>query len=187
MKTVGNYLIPVLVIIVCFSCSSGNESTKESKPELEPTWSYGEDAIRLLLKSDPALNSYDGLPHTLHFCFYQLRDPNAFNQLSGDEVGLSLLLECGTFDPSVTGFKRITVQPGQDLTLTMDRAEGSRYVGLAVGYYTLEKERIVRLEKIPIQVKRKFPMVHQKYALPGILKLEVQLGSKQIEKVRTKK
>lgn len=187
MKTVVNYLIPVLLIIVSFSCSSGNESIKESAPELEPTWSYEEDAIRLILISDPALNSYDGLPHTLHFCFYQLKDPNAFNQMSGDEVGLSLLLGCSTFDPSVTGFKRITVQPGQNLTVTMDRAEGSRYVGLATGYYTLERERIVRLQKIPVKVKRKFPLVYEKYALPGNLKLEVQLGSKQIEKVKAKK
>ena len=57
------------------------------------TWSFGKDAIRLYLKSDPRLNIYDGVPHTLLLCIYQMADPNAFNQLREEKDGLPKLLE----------------------------------------------------------------------------------------------
>lgn len=147
----------------------------------EPDWGFEKEGIRLVLKSDENLNSYNGLPHTLHICIYQLEDPNAFNQLSGDEPGLMILLGCSTFDPSVTGFKSVTVQPGQQLTATLDRAEGTRYVGIAAGYYTLERDRIVRLEKVPVEIKRTLTL--KKYAVAEPLDLKVILGAQQIETV----
>lgn len=147
----------------------------------EPDWGFADEGIRLLLKSDANLNSFSGMPHTLHICIYQLEDPNAFNQLSGDEAGLTILLGCSTFDPSVTGFKSVTVQPGQQLTVTLDRAEGTRYVGIAAGYYTLERDRIIRLEKIPASIKRTFTL--KKYAVAEPLDLKVMLGAQQIETV----
>jgi predicted component of type VI protein secretion system len=125
------------------------------------------------------------LPHTLHLCLYQLKDPNAFNQLSGDEDGLYILLDCGVFDPSVTGFQRLTIQPGQQFTQSFDRAEGSRYIGIAAGYYILEKERITRFLKIPVEIKRR-GLTFRKYGVPGELDLEITLGAQQIEMIETR-
>jgi type VI secretion system VasD/TssJ family lipoprotein len=138
----------------------------------------------LVLNADPQLNAHDGVPHTLHLCLYQLKDPNAFNQFSGDQDGLYLLLDCSVFDPSVTSFQRLTIQPGQQLTQSFDRAEGSRYVGIAAGYYRIEKERITRFLKIPVKIKRRGWLL-RKYGLPGELDLEISLGPQQIEKIET--
>lgn len=181
MKYWFQLMILLVLIGACltFSCAKGSRKPGPTGPE--PVWSYEKEGIHVSLKAEPTLNTFNGLPHTLHICFYQLKDPNVFNQLAGDEQGLYLLLGCTTFDVSVTSFQRITVQPGQDLSLTIDRAEGSRYVALAAGYYNLERDRIIRLESIPVLIKRK--LMFKKYAVPGNLNLEVSLGAHQIENV----
>ena len=82
------------------------------------------------MKADPLLNLYDNEPHTLDLCLYQLKNPNVFKLKSKYEDGLLELLECKLFDPTATDFERITVQPGKDQTLIVDRAEGSNYLGV---------------------------------------------------------
>jgi type VI secretion system VasD/TssJ family lipoprotein len=181
LKTWLKLVLVLVVVVFFFSCASQKVSTQKSTSEIEPDkWSYQRDAIRLVLDADPQLNSHDGLPHTLALCLYQLRDPNAFNQLSGDKDGLYLLLSCNVFDPSVTSFQRLTVQPGQELSQSFDRAEGSRYVGIAAGYFTLEKERMIRFLKIPVEIKRR-GWLRKKYGVPGELDLKITLGPQQIE------
>ena len=185
MKTWLKLVLVLVVVVFFFACGSKKGSTKKGGSELEPEkWSYQRDAIRLVLKADPQLNAHDGLPHTLHLCLYQLQDPNAFNQLSADEDGLYLLLDCGVFDPTVTSFQRLTVQPGQQLSQSFDRAEGSRYVGIAAGYYIIEKERMTRFLKIPVKIKRR-GVLFRKYGVPGELDLEITLGPQQIKKIET--
>ncbi len=176
-------LLPVLV-----TCGSKKNTQTVSPWPIEPeVWTYGEDEIKLTLSADPQLHLHNGVPHTLHLCFYQLRDLNAFNQLTEDKDGLYVLLDCGTFDASVTGFKALIVQPGQKFSREMDRAEGTRYVGIAAGYYNIERERIIYSTRMPVKIKRKPPTFIKKYAVPDVLKLDITLGPQQIEKVETKK
>jgi len=185
LKTCVKLVLMLLAVVFVLSCGSKKGTTQQGTPEIEPEkWSYQRDAIRLVLNADPQLNTHDGLPHTLYLCLYQLKDPNAFHQLSGDKDGLYLLLSCSVFDPSVTGFQRLTVQPGQQLSQSFDRAEGSRYVGIAAGYFTLEKERITRFLKIPVEIKRR-GWLREKYGVPGELDLKITLGPQQIENVET--
>ena len=185
MKSLFKLVIVLVAILFLFSCGSKKGSTQKTTPELEPDdWPYQRDAIRLVLVADPQLNAHDGVPHALHLCLYQLKDPNAFNQLSGDEEGLYLLLGCSVFDPSVTSFQGLDIQPNQQFSKSFDRAEGSRYVGIAAGYFTVEKERIIRFLKIPVDIKRR-GLLRKKYGVPGQLDLKIYLGPHQIEKVET--
>ena len=184
MKTYLKLVLILAMALLVLSCASQKESRSAATSELQPEdWRYEKDAIRLVFKADPKLNFREGVPHTLHLCIYQLRDPNAFNQLASDQEGLYLLLGCSTFDASVTSFKGESIQPGQDLTMTLDRAEGSKYVGIAAGYYQIERERTIRLVDIPIEIRSKGFLGWTKYAVPGVLKLDVTLGAQQIEKV----
>ena len=98
-----------LMLWIC-SCSSKPIMT------IPPDYAYGEGGIRLHLKSDRGLNTYQGSPHALVLCTYQLRDPNAFNQLLEEKDGLSKLLECSRFDPSVTHSKRYIIYPDKEIT-----------------------------------------------------------------------
>jgi type VI secretion system VasD/TssJ family lipoprotein len=140
-----------------------------------PAWKYEKDAISLSYKSDSQLNSFQGNPHTLVLCIYQLRDPNAFNQLIEEEEGLSKLLECGKFDQSVTSSKRLVIYPATEKTETLDRAEGTKYVGMVAGYYMLHKEGSVRFYSVPVS----FFLNN-----PSSLQMNLYLGSQEIQQLR---
>jgi type VI secretion system VasD/TssJ family lipoprotein len=157
-----------------------------SKPLPPPAFVYGKGAIRLQLQATPDLNTYEGSPHTLLLCLYQLRDPNAFNQLTGDEDGLYKLLECGPFDPSVTNIKRVIMRPGQIASIQMDRAEGTKYVGLVAGYSLMKKKNMIRLIDIPVIVEKKGFISRTKIQKPGPLLLDILLGSQQIKGITPK-
>ncbi len=146
-----------------------------------PEFGYEEDAIKIHVKADPQLNLSDGKPHTLLACIYQLKDPNAFNQLAGDQDGLYRLLECSLFDASVVGAKKLIVQPGQNTTFNLDRAQGTAYVGVAAGYYLIERERIVRLYEIPVVIEKKGIVRRTKRQKLETLEIDLKLGPQQIQ------
>ena len=78
----------VLSIFLIGSCA-----TKTPPPiPVEPKPTYTEKFISVHLKADSQLNLYGGSSHALHLCVYQLSDPNAFNQLSENEMGIGKLL-----------------------------------------------------------------------------------------------
>jgi len=154
-----------------------------SQPVPPPSeWRYEKEAVQLHLEADSQLNLYDDNPHTLVLCVYQLRDPNAFNQLTEDEDGLYKLLECESFDSSVVGSKRLIVRPDQHVDTNLDRAEGARYVAIVAGYYLMDKENIVRLYDVPWVIESKGFIRKTKEAKPAPLNIDLVLGAEQIQK-----
>ncbi len=168
-----------VIIAVISVCSCASLSPNSSIPP--PDWQYEQNAVHVNIKVDPQLNLSEGLPHTLVLCVYQLKDPNKFNQLAGDEEGLYQLLECRAFDASVTSYKRLIVYPGQDIEFTWDRSEGAKYIAFAAGYYSLHRDRMVRLFKIPARVKRRGFLWLKKYLAPEVINIELTLGQLQIQ------
>jgi len=150
-----------------------------STPPPAPPFGYEKGAVSLHVKADPQLNLTDGTPHTLLLCVYELKDPNVFNQLAQDSKGLYKLLECGPFDGSVATAKRLIIHPDQDLTFTLDRAEGAKYVAVIAGYYSLHRDKIIRLFEVPVVVKRKG--LTGKVAEPGHLSVDLKLGPYEIQ------
>jgi type VI secretion system VasD/TssJ family lipoprotein len=167
-------LISFLMILSCASA-----------PILPTEWRYEKDAIKLTLDADPQLNLYNNMAHTLQLCVYQLKDPNGFNQLTETEEGLYKLLEGSMFDASVANFKRLNMKPGQSTPFTMDRAEGAKYIAVAAGYATIQKDRITRLINIPASiVEEGSGSKKQKVSRPEIINLKLWLGPQQIEAVK---
>jgi type VI secretion system VasD/TssJ family lipoprotein len=152
-----------------------------SQPLPPPKWTYEKDAIEIHIKADPKLNLDDGVAHTLVVCLYQLKDPNAFNQLADDTDGIYKLLECSLFDSGVAASKRIIVYPGKDQSVTLDRAEGAKYVAAVAGYYVLQRARMIRMFDVPVVIEKKGLFKSTKMAKPGLLKIDLQLGPSQIK------
>ncbi len=177
MKRLSIGMVITIGLFFIYSCAS--------KPLPPPEYTYGKGAIHLDIKAEPQLNTYEGSPHTLLLCIYQLKDPNAFNQLTGDEDGLYKLLECGSFDPSVTNIKRLIMRPAQATSVQLDRAEGTKYVGLVAGYSLMKKENMIRLFKVPVLIEKKGFISRTKVKKPGPLVLDILLGGQQIKKVVT--
>jgi type VI secretion system VasD/TssJ family lipoprotein len=136
----------------------------------------GKDAVSLAFEADRNLNWRGGEPHTLALCVYQLSDTKAFEGLAANEDGLHRLLQCTGFDPSVVAARRVIVQPGKGRRVTMDRAEGARYVGIVAGYYAVDRDRVVRILRIPLQEQGTF----FKTMVPAPLKAALRLGPKEI-------
>lgn len=147
-NTVKIWFVFLLMALLCSCAGSGR------KPDYDI---YGEAAVRLHIKSDQDLNHYDGEPHTLILCVYQLRSLNAFNERKDEKDGLSKLLECTNFDASVTSSKSFVIYPGEDVTKILDRAEGTKYIGMVTGYYMSQKDESVRTHQIPVSFFGKKP------------------------------
>lgn len=153
-------------------------------PQLPPTqWSYEKDAIRMHIKADNRLNLADDEAHTLLLCIYQLSDPNTFNQLSNDDDGLYKLLECSLFGNGAAAAKRLIIQPGQDLNLTLDRAEGARYVAMVAGYSIMDKARMIKMVEIPETIDEKGFLKKTITRKPARLDIDIVLGPQQITTV----
>ena len=167
-------LVCFLIAPFIFSCASA---------PVEPVkYGYEKDAIELHLKADKQLNYKDKKAHALVICVYQLMSPNAFNQLAGSRGGLYSLLECSVFDPAgVAVSKQIVVSPGKDMDIKLDRAEGAKYVALVAGYYTIEKEKITRLYKIPEITERSGFLWLNKTTRPDKLDISLILAPRQLQ------
>jgi type VI secretion system VasD/TssJ family lipoprotein len=154
--------IVAIALLVCTSCfrkrktapgappaekEYAREVPAALTPPAPPEWLYEKDAIHLRIKADSQLNLFQKTPHALVMCIYQLSSPNAFQELTGSEEGMSKLLECSRFDDSVASSRSIVVQPRQDLTKSLDRAEGAQYIAIAAGYYLFRKERAISREQ----------------------------------------
>ncbi len=171
----------LLFLSVFFMLALSSCAKKELPP---PQWGYEKDAVKLQIIADPMLNLDNGKAHTLYICIYQLKDPNGFNQLSGDQSGLYKLLDCKLFDAGVASSKRLIVNPGKDSTLVMDRAENAKYIAVVAGYYRIEKERITRLVKIPVVVEEKGFISKSTKQKPGLLDITLVLGPEQIDEIK---
>ena len=161
---IGIMLLAFILPLLC-SCAS----------RTPPRWEYEQDAITLHLDADKKLNFRDGTSHTLSVCVYQLKDPNTFHQLSDDPDGIYQLFDCSIYDASVAVTKRLIVHPDQALKVTLDRAEGAKYIAVVAGYYTIEKNMVVRFYKIPTKKKG----LHRK-SVPMKMDINLVLGPKQI-------
>jgi type VI secretion system VasD/TssJ family lipoprotein len=172
--------VAVFIIIIAssflISCAT---STKPDPADPSLVWGYGSKSITISYQASKDLNVYDGKPHTILLCLFQLSEPNVFNELSKSDDGLTKLLECSRFDKSVTGYTRIIVQPGESKTLQLDREENGKWVGLVAGYFNLNYDQITKLFEIPIVAKKKWLLF--KTPIPGELIINLSLGSNKIQ------
>lgn len=166
-------LVCFLLVPFLWTCASSPQTVK---------WEYEKDAVELHLKADKQLNYKDKKAHALVICAYQLMSPNAFEQLSGSRDGLYKLLECQVFDPaSVAVSKQIVANPGKNMVVKIDRAEGAKYVALVAGYYTIDRAKITRLYKIPEVSERSGFLWLRKTYKPGPLIVDLVLGARQLQ------
>ncbi len=125
------------------------------------------------------LNAFDGIPHALVLIIYQLSDRTYFDQLANNPDGIRSLLAMQATDPSVKSARQMFIQPGASNIMSMDRAEGGRYVALVAGYDRPDPAAAVFVAAYPIgrYAKKNGPLkksTEMFYPMP--LNLQVNLG-----------
>lgn len=162
-----------VLFLVMVGCSSTPDMpfTKEMP--------FEQNGIKLNLLADSSMNLYEGEPHTLVLCIYQLNAAEAFRELVQTQEGVGTLLNCTSFGETVTTSKRIILHPKEERTIDLDRYKGTQFLGLVTGYYESSPARITRLYKIPMNYyKEGFWMWKDKYRWPKKMVLTLHLESR---------
>jgi len=147
--------LALTALALASGCGGGKTAppSQFTNPAYSPqtmNWAFAPKALELTFVSDPFLNEYEGAAHTLLVAVYQLQNPAAFQQLAATAPGISKLLECASFDPSVVSAQRVIVQPGRNEVLTLDRNEKSKFMAVACGYYDLNLGTATQVFEIPV-------------------------------------
>jgi len=152
-----------------------------NRPIQPPTnWPYEKEAIKLHIKAADHLNFYEGQPHPVVFCIYQMRQPSLFQDLIRERQGLYRLIEGRIYDPDIVKYKQISIKPSQQGILSIDREEAAQYIGIVVGYYFLSSETCTRIFTIPVIVERRALIRKTETSKVSPCLLNIELGPQAI-------
>jgi len=168
----------ILILLVFATFMQACESIPTKKPD---QWPYASNAIHFEIYADKSLNIYEGIPHALPICFYQLKSHEFFNELALYSEGLNRLLECRPFHPSVTRTYRLTIEPDELKKIVMDREKNVRYIALAASYFIKENKKITSLFEIPVVAERPALIKTTEIVKPGQLNKKLEFGPEQIK------
>lgn len=157
---------------------AANDELKKNYAVPQVKWTFAAKAIQLRFKADAGLNYYDGEAHTLAVAVYQMSDPNIFLSYGVTREKLTEIMDAHRFDPSVTTFNLLFIQPGEERVIRLDRAENSRFLGIVSGYYQSDPDQSMRLFEIPVIVS---PGKQELLASPGALNINIFAGSNMIQ------
>ncbi len=166
-----------------FGCSSsGIKSTTEKKDEAKAkvTWPYAKEGILLELASDIDLNFYSNQSHTVALGIWQFDDEKVFIKLLTDKAELIKALATGNLPKGVLQLDRYVIQPDTRVLLKLDRAQGSKYVGILAGYYLFTPSGAARYFRIPLNIQSSGLILKDYTAEPAVLALRLQLGIQSI-------
>jgi type VI secretion system VasD/TssJ family lipoprotein len=148
---IRQWLIVALMSAGLLGCGSSGP-TPEQTALSNLKWSYAENAIQLNLTADKGLNQYDGQAHNLLLVVAQFDSANAFSTYTSSSQQLSSLLLMTTPPAGMIGINRIFVDPGEVKSISLPRLEGTKMVGVAVGYAHLDPLRSAKLYQIGVDV-----------------------------------
>lgn len=131
-------------------------STAPTELSVDPDdWTYEKRAITVSINAPADLNSVSGRPHSLAIGVFQLSDPNTFSGLSVTTEGAVELLQKGQIDETVASFSLINVRPGEQKKVTLNRTQSAQYVGMIVGYYSLNPSKDIKVFPIPLRAQER--------------------------------
>jgi len=171
-----NQLYTIIMVLATFMQACTNTPTK--KPE---QWPLAKKAIQIEILADKNLNIYEGTPHAVSICFYQLFHPDFYNKLASYPEGLNRLLECRSFHPSVARIHRVTIQPNEKKSIVMNREKDVRYVAVSAGYFFKDKSKISRIINIPVRAVRPALIKSTEIVRPAPLDIQLTFGPEKIE------
>ncbi|MBF0469842.1 MAG: type VI secretion lipoprotein TssJ [Gammaproteobacteria bacterium] len=116
---------------------------------LPPTlWSFEEKGISIRFRADENLNAYNGQPHTLFLAIFQLDKAAKFKKIAQTRTGVEELLSDEGVDASILYSEKLSIYPGGEQVVVMDRMDQAKFIAIVAGYSDLAQSKSVRL--VPI-------------------------------------
>ena len=143
---------------------------------------YVKDAINIWIAATPDLNFYNNQPHAVVLTFYELSQPNIFNQMLESREGMAQLVTGGEFDKTVLSHRSVVIQPGEFRQLLMDRVDGARYLAVVAGYY--DSKLRSNSETYPIQLYKSITFFWRNMDKNPKMLVNIRLGRSGIVKLR---
>ena len=167
----------VLLLPGCSTANSllGGNSRKTAVAEI--AWDFAENSVLIEIQADSQLNQHQGEAHTLLLGVYQMEDAAPFYKLVADSAALARGLESGKGGDGFVQFSRYVVVPGQRTILSVDRAQKSKFVGIAAGFYQMNAANSTRLFEVPLTVASEGLVTTTYKAAPAVLALRLGLGA----------
>lgn len=165
------------LVVLCAGCG------KKPPTPPQPQWKFEPRAIQVKCVADPMLNVYEDKPHTLLMVLYQLSDGNAFSDQAKTPDGIRTLLQAAHFDQSVMSVDKFFIQPGEEKTITLYRAQNAQYVGVAAGYYQLMPGAVNRILSIPVIIEKQGLILKTATARVDHLKVTLYLGQRAMQEI----
>jgi type VI secretion system VasD/TssJ family lipoprotein len=166
------------IILLLATIMQACTNTPIKKPD---QWPLAKNAIQIEILADKNLNIYEGTPHAVPICFYQLFHPDFYNKLASYPEGFNRLLECRSFHPSVARIHRVTIQPNEKKSIVMNREKDVRHVAVTAGYFFKDKNKISRIIDIPVRAVRPALIKSTEIVRPAPLEIRLRLGPEKIE------
>jgi len=186
-------LLAIAACLALAACGGSKQQPPPPKPYEIPQnaenpqtvkWGYMPGALTLNITADAGLNTYEGLPHSVVLCIFQLNEPSVFEEQATTEGGIRRLLACDRFDKSVTHYERRFVGPGSNATIPMDRSEGAQFVAVVAGYYDFQPGMVTRTWQIPLKVSQTGSLFWKSDVYnPGGLTMDLLLGPNSIQRM----
>jgi type VI secretion system VasD/TssJ family lipoprotein len=180
-RRAASFVSIALFALLLAGCSSVDPK-KVALAEMK--WNLAPHDIQIAFKADRDLNLHDGSPHTILFAVVQAADANTFLSQLASPASIGHLLETGQGGALVLSFNRFVVSPGQEDTLSLDRAQNAQYVGVIAGYYNLTPPNVARLFVVPVVIQKHGWISKTYTASPEPLEVSLLLGPKEIAEAK---
>ena len=149
------------LLFVLTACAS-------SAPSPEPNWARAEKGIELTFQADPQVNFYEGQPHTVTVCVFQVDESSAFQKLLTYPSGVQKMLSASKDLPASLAADRFYLEPGETRQKVYDRAAGAKWIVIAAGYFSVPPDKAAIVKKIDVEVERSWFFFDKQAVIPTV-------------------
>lgn len=179
------FLSVLLLSMICAACQPKNVTPPTVK------WDFQPDSIHIQYDAAADLNLYGGSAHTLMLVVFQLTDAADFMNYSRTTDGIGRLMQVHDMDQrttvnlkSMVDLRTAFISPGNKDTLTINRVEGAKWVGIVAGYFNVVPEQSSAVYPIPVDLIKTGFFRKKMSARPGDLYIDIQLGTNAIHIIK---
>lgn len=141
-------LCAFLLAIISGGCVDSSVQKKLAIEEVRAP--FETSAITLNVTAKPDLNKWNEMSNSCTIIIIQAESKAILDKVIQDPFQLKILFNGAGTDERILRVDRYAVMPGQQNTLHIDRAEGTRILAVVAGYYPFPSQKHMAYFSIPI-------------------------------------